>query len=454
MFTEAAKQGARMVYVSGEAGNENQSERPFNNAGRSRGSGSQRRQSDGKQPGSPGAKNSSSGQRKPRPKPSGSSGSGQQSGQGSRTPNRRRADSQESPPRRDRSGGQRGRPPGADASGSRGGDTAGRRSRGEGAGSSSAGAKTGRSGGTQPADRARDADGGERRGPRGQPKQDRSKDARKAPEKKRANASERSGRGSTRPGDASERGEKRAGQQPPARGPQIADDIDVTELDAAARRELRSLPRHLADRVTGHLVMANRLAPEDPDAAYQHAAFARSLASRVPIVREACGLAAYHSGRWSDALTELRAARRMSGHEDLLPVLADCERGLGRPQRALELIRSSTPSKLAPATRVELWIVESGARRDLGEYEAAVVALQGPQLNAQRVRPWTARLLYAYADALVDAGRPDEARDWFSRALSADTEDQTDAGERLAELDGLEFLDAVEDEDEGAAGTE
>ncbi|ROO84093.1 hypothetical protein EDD29_1610 [Actinocorallia herbida] len=199
---------------------------------------------------------------------------------------------------------------------------------------------------------------------------------------------------------------------------------------------------------------AGTLVDEDPEAAYRHAKTARRLASRVGVVREACGLAAYHAGEWSEALSELRAARRLPGREDLyLPVLADCERGLGRPEKALEIARSKEASSLPREERIELHIVESGARRDLGDVDAAVIALQIPELKDRRLRPWSARLFYAYADALVAADRADDAKDWFLRAAAADRDEETDAAERYAELDGLHIIDTG-DNDEPSDTTE
>ena len=80
----------------------------------------------------------------------------------------------------------------------------------------------------------------------------------------------------------------------------------------------------------------------------------------------------------------------------------------------------------------------SGIRRDLGQLEAAQLALQIPQLKGRRRKPWSARLSYAYAEALLALGRDDDARDWFARAADADDELETDAAERLAELDGVD----------------
>jgi len=137
----------------------------------------------------------------------------------------------------------------------------------------------------------------------------------------------------------------------------------------------------------------------------------------------------------------------MTGRDDYLPVLADSERALGRPDRALALVREANTSALDRATQIELRIVESGIRRDQGLADAAVVVLQVPELTSGRLRPWSARLFYAYADALLAAGRVDEARDAFARAAAADADGETDAADRLDELDGVELEDLAESDD-------
>jgi tetratricopeptide (TPR) repeat protein len=188
---------------------------------------------------------------------------------------------------------------------------------------------------------------------------------------------------------------------------------------------------------------------DDPEQGYAYAQAAKRLAARVGVVREACGIAAYQTGRWADALSEFRAARRMTGRDDYLPIMADCERALGRLDRALALVREGSIAHLDRATQIELRIVESGIRRDQGLSDAAVLALQVPELTSGRLRPWSARLFYAYADALLAAGRADEARDAFARAVEADPDGETDAADRLDQLDGIEFDDLEDDDLDG-----
>ncbi|MEJ8656348.1 hypothetical protein WKI58_07380 [Streptomyces halotolerans] len=192
--------------------------------------------------------------------------------------------------------------------------------------------------------------------------------------------------------------------------------------------------------------MVARLIDEDPEQAYAYSRVALRLASRVAAVREAAGFAAYATQKYSEALAEFRAARRMTGSLELWPVMADCERGLGRPERALAMAGEAEVQKLDKAGQVEMRLVAAGARRDMDQLEAAIVTLQSPELASNSVQPWTARLRYAYADALLAAGREGEAREWFAKAVEADKDGATDASDRLAELDGVDFVDAMSDE--------
>ncbi|MGW2720584.1 hypothetical protein [Streptomyces sp. NPDC001492] len=229
----------------------------------------------------------------------------------------------------------------------------------------------------------------------------------------------------------------------------IPEDVTGDEIDKDVRQELLSLPKTLADDVAKNLVMVARLIDEDPERAYAYSKIALRLASRVAAVREAGGFAAYANQKYAEALAEFRAARRMTGSAELWPVMADCERGLGRPEKALDMAGAPEVQKLDKAGQVEMRLVAAGARRDMGQLEAAIVTLQSPELASSSVQPWTARLRYAYADALLAAGREGEAREWFAKAVEADKDGSTDASDRLAELDGVEFVDAFDESDEG-----
>ena len=138
-------------------------------------------------------------------------------------------------------------------------------------------------------------------------------------------------------------------------------------MDADARRDLRGLSKEGAAWVAGHLVAAGTLADDDPQTAWWHARAARARGGRIAVVRETVGLVAYRAGEWAEAIGELRAARRMGGGPGHLAVLADCERALGHPEKAIELARSEQAAELDDEARIELATVVAGARADLGQ---------------------------------------------------------------------------------------
>ena len=276
------------------------------------------------------------------------------------------------------------------------------------------------------------------RAPRGQ----RPDDERGRSQSEPSGRPQRAGRAEPASFGRSSSGRSSSGRSPSERRPRrveppLPDDVTGAELDRSVRADLASLASLNAQAVARHLVTAARLLDEDPDLAYEHSVAARERAGRVGAVREAVGLAAYRTGRFAEALSELRAARRITGDQSQLPVMADCERGLGRPEKALTIAGSDEVQGLDAAGRMEMRIVASGARRDLGQPEAAVLLLQGPQLKPELRRPWSARLFYAYAEALADAGRDDEAVTWLRHAAAADEDGSTDAAERVAAIERL-----------------
>ncbi|WP_457255556.1 tetratricopeptide repeat protein [Pedococcus sp. P5_B7] len=275
------------------------------------------------------------------------------------------------------------------------------------------------------------------------------------PERGGAGRGDRRDGGAGGAGDARTTGPRLAPKKPKLPEPRIAEGVTGKELDRSVHQQLRTLSKENAEGVAQHLVMvAALLEVDDLESAEAHAETAVRRAGRVPAAREALGLVAYRKGEWARALSEFRTARRLSGSSHLLALMVDCERGLGRPERALELAMSPEAKTLAVEDRVELAIVISGIRRDLGQLEASQQALQIPQLKGSARKPWSARLSYAYAEAQLALGRDDDARDWFARAADADDELETDAAERLAELDGViltDLLDGEEDDDEGDA---
>jgi tetratricopeptide (TPR) repeat protein len=308
----------------------------------------------------------------------------------------------------------------------RGGGQGGRSAAGGGGPRSGGGAPGGSRGASRggPAPGGRDAGSRRSDGTRGQggraPRDDRRGDRRDERDDRRI-----------RPRDEAERSAEQAKYD----GPPLDPEITGKELDRNVAQQLRGLPEKLAARVARHLVAAGMLLDEDPKTAYQHTLAARARAARIAVVREACGEAAYYAGEYAEALAELRAAKRMNGNTEYLPVMADCERALGRPEKALALARNPSVANLEDSLKAEMTIVEAGARRDLGELDAALRTLENAPLRSRSRADWVARLRYAYADTLLAAGRREEAVVWFHRTVGVDANEVTDASERLAELE-------------------
>jgi hypothetical protein len=196
------------------------------------------------------------------------------------------------------------------------------------------------------------------------------------------------------------------------KSPLIPEEIMPADLAMPVRAQLKTLTAENADMVARHLIMVQILIDQDPELAHKHAKAAAARAGRIAVVRETIGITAYTVGDYPLALRELMTFRRISGSNDQLPIMVDCERGMGRPDRALELGRSVDRNSLETAVRVNLAIAMSGARLDRGETELALAELQIAELNPQKVFDYSPPLFWAYADVLEDLKRADEAAKW------------------------------------------
>jgi hypothetical protein len=223
---------------------------------------------------------------------------------------------------------------------------------------------------------------------------------------------------------------ERTAEQQVYDGPDLPEDITGKELDRNVTAQLKGLPEKLAARVARHLAAAGAFIDEDPELAYRHALAARSRAQRIAVVREAVGETAYAAGHYGEALAELRAAKRMNGATDYLPIMADCHRALGNPEQAIKLAKSPAVANFPAEAKAEMTIVESGARRDMGQLDAALRTLELAPLTSKSRAAWVVRLRYAYADTLEAAGREADALAWFHRTHAIDSEQLTDAAER------------------------
>jgi hypothetical protein len=218
--------------------------------------------------------------------------------------------------------------------------------------------------------------------------------------------------------------------------PALPEDVRATDLDRAARNELCTLSKENADAVARHLVAASRLIEDDPAEALRHAQAAARRAGRVAVVRESVAIAAYASGDFALALRELRTFRRISGSDDQIALMVDSERGVGRPDRALEVGRAVDRSILPVEAQVGLAIAMSGARLDLGDARAALDELERAPLDLQRVHPWSSSLFDAFATVHEELGDEAEVARWRSRSEKAEQV----LGQVDAEADSVEIV--------------
>ncbi len=198
--------------------------------------------------------------------------------------------------------------------------------------------------------------------------------------------------------------------------PPLPDEITPKDLHSSARNELKTLSKENAERVARHLAMAAQLIDDNPELAHEHALAASRRAGRVAVVRETLAITAYAVGDFALALRELRTYRRISGNDDQIALIVDSERGVGRPDRALEAGRSVDRTTLPVPVRVALAIAMSGARLDRDETELALGELEIPELDPDRAFEWSPALFSARAAVLEDLGRHDEAAFWTQRA--------------------------------------
>ncbi|MCY4726546.1 tetratricopeptide repeat protein [Nocardioides sp. STR2] len=249
--------------------------------------------------------------------------------------------------------------------------------------------------------------------------------------------------GGKRPAGAQQRGPRgraedkqpRTADQAAYDGPDLPEGITGAELDRGVRAQLKGLPEKLAARVARHLAAAGVFIDEDPELAYRHALAARARASRIAVVREAAGETAYAAGHYAEALSELRAAKRMNGATDYLPIMADCHRALGNPEQAIKLAKSPSVANFSSEAKAEMTLVEAGARRDMGQLDAALRTLELAPLTSKSRAAWVVRLRYAYADTLEAAGRESDALAWFHRTHAIDSDELTDSAERAEVLE-------------------
>ena len=204
------------------------------------------------------------------------------------------------------------------------------------------------------------------------------------------------------------------------KSPLIPSEITPEDLDMGVRVQLKTLTAENAEMVARHLAMVSLLIDDDPELAHKHALAASRRASRLAVVHETLGLTAYAVEDFALALRELLTHRRLSGSNDQLPIIVDAERGMGRPERALEAVVGVDRSKLPVGVRINLAIALSGARLDLGQAKLAKQELEIAELGPQKVFEQSPLLFRSYAEVLRELGSSgDEWDELASRAEAA-----------------------------------
>jgi tetratricopeptide (TPR) repeat protein len=189
-------------------------------------------------------------------------------------------------------------------------------------------------------------------------------------------------------------------------------------------------------------------AAEDYEQAIRLAEQSKHMALRAAAPRELLGLAFYRAGRWQEAIRELSAFRRLSGSAEQNPVLADCYRALGNPDKALGFCDEIDSARVSSAIFYEGAIVAAGALTDLGRVGEAVERLERLELDPPVPEEHHLRAWYVLGDLAERRGRFTQARSWFEAVAAADPE-LTDAQERADRLQGLSRSGAQQETENG-----
>jgi tetratricopeptide (TPR) repeat protein len=222
----------------------------------------------------------------------------------------------------------------------------------------------------------------------------------------------------------------RAGGKPRGTAPRAAT-LPRDVLDEVRRATKPTAQQDAISRLSRAIELLER---GDPGAAAAEAEKAKRASPRSFSVREVLGLAYYGQGRWREALTELKAYRRLSGRVDQNHVMADCLRGLGRPAEAVPLADEVLRAKKLPnEVKAEAVVVAASALADQGRYAEALAYLGRARTREDVSEPYTLRLWYVKADILERAGRGDDAAREFRKILRHDSA-AFDVAERLAQL--------------------
>lgn len=153
--------------------------------------------------------------------------------------------------------------------------------------------------------------------------------------------------------------------------------------------------------------------------AIERAEQAKKASSANATVREILALSLYRSGRWDQALKELRTFRRISGETTHMPVEMDCLRALDRPDGVERVWHELHQLGGRPDTMREGKVVYGSFLLDSGRAQDAWKVVNPRKIGAQppesSLRQW-----YVAARVAAHLGDAGSARQLINAIASAD----------------------------------
>lgn len=232
--------------------------------------------------------------------------------------------------------------------------------------------------------------------------------------------------------------------------PKMPKGIEWSMLSTDDRERLRGLSKEHAENIGLHILAAYTLEERDPELAFEHAKWVAHQASRIDFARETLAFVAYRQGDYKLALREFRTAFRMNGFLDYLPFIADCERGMGEPKKAIETAMSDDAKYLRGESKAEMFLVYAGALGDLELWDKAIEIVHTLGRSKGLAGEYRMRAVQAEQYFLEQAGRSDEAvaLDQLLDKLElqyADAEEDETSDDLVIEYDMQELNDELMD---------
>lgn len=232
--------------------------------------------------------------------------------------------------------------------------------------------------------------------------------------------------------------------------PKMPKGIEWSMLSTDDRERLRGLSKEHAENIGLHILAAYTLEERDPELALEHAKWVTHQASRIDFARETLAFVAYRQGDYKLALREFRTAFRMNGFLDYLPFIADCERGMGEPKKAIETAMSDDAKYLRGESKAEMFLVYAGALGDLELWDKAIEIVHTLGRSKGLAGEYRMRAVQAEQYFLEQAGRSDEAvaLDQLLDKLElqyADAEEDETSDDLVIEYDMQELNDELMD---------